>query len=160
MEDPKRQAIRRVMTSSKKPEKAIYSAVFLDDPKDLLRWWENNVGTPLHPKTFSHHMTIKFKPDVGDIKRLPMGSPIKLKIIGWSEDEKGQAIVVQPQGIRSTKSIPHITVATNGAPPSYSNELLGRGWNPLHGGFLVGRVGYKGTKGSEVFDLTDTVYDF
>ena len=158
MEDPKRQAIRRVMASAKKPEKAMYSAVFLDDPRELIRWWENNVGTPLHPKVFSHHMTIKFKPGPDEITRLPMGSPVKLKIIGWSEDDKGQAVVVEPQGVRSTKSVPHVTVATNGAPPSYSNELLERGWNPARGS-LSGRVGYKGTKGSEVFDLSGTVYD-
>jgi len=158
MEDPKRQAIRRVMASGKKPERAIYSAVFLEDPKELMRWWESNVGSPLHPKAFSHHMTIKYKPDPDEVTSLPIGSLVRLKIVGWAEDERGQAVVVEPHGVRSTNAIPHITVATNGAPPSYSNELLERGWDPARGS-LSGRVGYKGTKGSEVFDLTGTVYD-
>jgi hypothetical protein len=158
MMDPRRLAIRRLLTAKSKPEKAIYTAVFLDDPNDLLDWWERETGIPVHPKVFAHHMTIKFKPSPDEVKDLPIGAPVNLRIIGWAADDQGQAVAVQPQGVRSSNRIPHVSVAMSGVSPVYSNELLGRGFKPASG-ILRGRVGYKGTKGSEVFDLRGTIYD-
>lgn len=156
--DPRRAVIRRLLTARRKPEKAIYTAVFLDDPNDLLDWWERETGLPTHPKVFSHHMTIKFKPSPDEVLDLPMGAPVTLRIVGWSADEKGQVVAVKPQGVRSGNRIPHVSVAMNGVSPVYSNELLELGLNPASG-ILRGRVGYKGAKGSEVFDLRGTIYD-
>ena len=157
MMDPRRDAVRSLL-AGKKPEKAVYTAVILDDPNELLDWWAEETGIPLHPRVFAHHMTIKFKPNPEEVTRLPIGAPVKLRIVGWAADDKGQTIVVEPQGISSTNRIPHVSVAMNGISPVYSNELLSRGWNRASG-TLRGRVGYKGTKGSEVFDLRGTIYD-
>jgi hypothetical protein len=154
--DPKRAALRSVF--AKKPEKALYTAVILDDPTDLLTLWEREVGVPLHPKKIAHHMTIKFKPSPEEVTKLPIGKRVNLRVIGYAADDKGQAVVVVPQGVSSTKEVPHVTVAVNGTSPAYSNELLKRGWKPLSG-TLRGRVGYQGTKGNEVFDLAGTIYD-
>ena len=157
--DPKRAAIRRVLAG--KPEEALYTAVILDDPTELLRLWEQETGIPLHPKKIAHHMTIKFKPSPEEVARLPIGKRVNLRVIGYAADDKGQAVAVVPQGVSSANEIPHVTVAVNGTSPVYSNELLkrGRGQKGKMSGTLKGRVGYQGTKGSEVFDLAGTIYE-
>jgi len=149
-------ARKGITMKNPKEEKALYTAVILDDPRDLEDWWLYHVG-PLLPKRYSHHMTIKFKPTPEEVASLPLGAQVALEIVGFAADRKGQAVqveVVSPSGVRSTNPIPHITVATDGTSPVYSNELLSRGAVPAEGrdkGFLYGRVGYVSTRGRDVF---------
>jgi cation transport regulator ChaC len=140
-----------------KPEKALYTAVFLDDPTALKRWWVEETGIPLLSKHYGHHMTIKFKPDAQEVVDLPIGKRASIRIVGWAGDAKGQAVKVE-SSVRSTKKIAHITVATDGTSPVYSNKLLAKGVTAANGR-LGGRVGYQSTKGREVFDLKGTIYE-
>ena len=150
-------ARRKARGNAKKPEKALYTAIFLDDPDSLKRWWVDTTGIPLLPKHYSHHMTIKFKPEAQEVVNLPIGKPVLLRIVGWAADAKGQAVEVE-SSVGSTNRIAHITVATDGTSPVYSNTLLAEGVTPANG-VLEGSVGYQSTKGREVFDLTGTIYD-
>jgi len=149
-------ARKGITMENPKEEKALYTAVILDDPRDLEDWWLYHVGALL-PKRYSHHMTIKFKPTPEEVASLPLGAQVALEIVGFAADRKGQAVqveVVSPSGVRSTNPIPHITVATDGTSPVYSNELLSRGAVRAEGrdkGFLYGRVGYVSNRGRDVF---------
>jgi len=141
-----------------KPVKAMYTGVFLDDPNQLINWWKQNVG-PLHPKVKAHHMTIKFKPSEDEVKALSIGSPTSLKVVGYAQDDKGQAVLVKPQGVRSTNRHPHITVAVDGVSPAYSNDLLKKGITKVSGPTLKGRVGFFSNKQKDVFDVAGSIYD-
>jgi hypothetical protein len=114
-------------------------------------------GIPLLSKHYGHHMTIKFKPDAQEVVDLPIGKRASIRIVGWAGDAKGQAVKVE-SSVRSTKKIAHITVATDGTSPVYSNKLLAKGVTAANGR-LGGRVGYQSTKGREVFDLKGTIYE-
>jgi hypothetical protein len=147
----------RFQLKQAKPEKALYTAVFLDDPNALKRWWVEETGIPLLSKHYCHHMTIKFKPDAQEVVDLPIGKAAPLRIVGWVADAKGQVVKVE-SSVRSTNKIAHVTVATDGTSPVYSNKLLAKGVEPASGR-LGGRVGYQSTKGREVFDLKGTIYE-
>ena len=59
-----------------------------------------------------HHLTIAFKPSQEEVENMPLGKPVKMKIIGYGQDEKAQAVFVQLEsGIRSNNAKPHITMA-------------------------------------------------
>jgi hypothetical protein len=120
-----------------------YTGVFLDESshKALLEWWEKHTNTPLHAKTWAHHMTIAFKPDAEKLEATPIGKKVHLKVIGWAADEKGQAVLVEPVGVASDNKHPHVTISTApGTQPVYSNELLGKGSNRVSGPTLTGVV--------------------
>jgi hypothetical protein len=156
--DPKKKAAERIKIAGKK-RKAIYTAVFLTpESKDsLATWWKENVGELL-PKHFMHHMTIKFKPSVEEVLALPISREVTLSITGYGKDEKAQAVRVS--GIYSDNPIPHITVATDGTSPVYSNELLAAHVESAPGlpPTLVGNIGI--FDGSEPkFDLSETIYE-
>lgn len=119
----------------------IYTAVILDEESrsNLLSWFQEISGEEIHPKEFAHHMTIKFKPSEEEIESTPFNEKATLKIIGWASDERGQAVLVEPS-IPSSNQFPHITVATNGVGPVYSNKLLENGYNEVQGPTLTGTV--------------------
>jgi hypothetical protein len=121
-----------------------YTGVFLDESshKALLDWWGEHTDTPtLHGKVWAHHMTIKFKPTAEELEATPIGQKVKLRVIGWAADEKGQAVLVAPEGISSSNEHPHITISTApGTSPVYSNSLLGKGSNRVSGPTLTGTV--------------------
>jgi hypothetical protein len=109
------------LAGSKKP---LYSAVVLDDSSHdkLLRWWKSEIG-PLLSKHLAHHMTIKFKPSIGEVERLPLGKKVRLTVVGYGQDEEAQAVHVATS-VRSSNAIPHITVATRpGGKAKHSNDL-------------------------------------
>jgi len=123
-------------------KKVVYTGIFLDDAshQELLEWWEKETGTTLLGKQFGHHMTIKFKPSPEDIEKLPLGQKVSIQVIGWAADEKGQAVLVDPE-VASTNPKPHITVAVApGGSPVYSNELLASGVTNVNGPTLKGIV--------------------
>ena len=125
----------------KKRRGPIYTAIVLDEPsKDsLLGWWEDNVG-PLHQNIYAHHMTIQFGPSEEDVAATPLGDSGSLRVVGIAQDERGQAVVVEPS-YPSTKALPHVTVAVaEGVKPVYSNELLARGYEEVDGPLLTGTI--------------------
>ena len=123
-------------------KKVSYSAIFLDDAshRELLAWWVKATGLPLLSQVHGHHMTIKFKPSPEEVAQLDLGQKAKLRVIGWAADEKGQAVLVDPE-VESTNPKPHITVAVApGVSPAYSNELLASGVTRISGPTLEGVV--------------------
>lgn len=124
-------------------KKVMYTAVVLTPHShdQLLLWWKETVGVPLHDKVLAHHMTIKFKPSEAEVSALPLGTEVRLQVLGYGADAKGQAIVVESLDVKSTNPHPHITVAVSaGVSPVYSNELLGRGPTHVSGPTLTGTI--------------------
>lgn len=156
--DPKKRAAERIKTAGKK-RKAIYSAVFLtpDAKETLASWWTATRGELL-PKQFMHHMTIKFKPSPEEVLSLPLGKDVQLKITGVGSDEKGQAVAVHSD-LPVDNPIPHITIATDGTSPVYSNELLSANLQPVEESpVLSGVVGFFDGKGMRT-DFAGTIYE-
>jgi hypothetical protein len=107
----------------------------------LIHWWNKYVKIPLHPEIFAHHMTIKFMPTPEEVQAFPIGERRNLKVIGWAADDKGQAVLVVPQGIESDYTRPHITMAcAPGTGAVYSNELLAQGVHRVNGPMLTGTI--------------------
>ena len=121
-----------------------YTGVFLDEASHhaLLEWWKKTTETPfLGGKTWAHHMTLKFKPPAEELEATPVGEKVKLKVVGWAADDKGQAVLVEPEGIASANKHPHVTISTApGTGPVYSNDLLAKGHNRVSGPTLTGVV--------------------
>ena len=147
--DEMKDALRKATDSLEKTAASsdvVYSAVILDNPRDLVFWWKSEVGDLLS-EIHSHHMTITFRPSEEEINKLPLGRKVQLKVDGYIEDEHAQ--VVRVRGYSSSKPVAHITVATEGESPSYSNELLASGRViPVDGPVLHGHVGVR-TAGGE-----------
>ena len=122
-------------------KKVSYSAIFLDDAshRELLAWWVKATELPLLSQVHGHHMTIKFKPTPEEVAKLDLGQKVKVRVVGWAADEKGQAVLVYPE-VESTKAHPHITVSTDGGSPAYSNDLLAAGFTRVAGPTLDGVV--------------------
>ena len=118
----------------------IFVAVVLDDQshRALLSWWERATGKKLLSKRFAHHMTVKFKPTQVDMAKLTIGEEVTLQVIGWAEDGKVQAVAVK--GFKSANKVPHITVATDGTAPRFSNDLIEKGYARVRGPKLKGTV--------------------
>jgi hypothetical protein len=150
---PVRQALLQVL--AKKLSSAVYTEIILDDTLDLIYWWRKNVG-PTLSKTYSDHMTLQFKPTSNEMAELPLGKKVHLQIIGYAEDEHAQVVVVRIP-IPSANKVSHITVATDGAPPKYSNDLLAKGWAQVQGPSLRGTVGFFDGKDHR-WDLKGTIY--
>ena len=159
--DPKKKAAERIKNAGNK-RKAIYSGIFLSpESKEALAEWWSGVKGDLLPKQFMHHMTIKFKPSPEEVMALPLGSDVRLQVVGTGSDEKGQAVVVSSE-LPTDNPIPHITVATDGTSPVYSNELLAAGTAPVDlespPPVLIGKVGIFDGKDIK-FDLSGTIYE-
>lgn len=130
--------------AEEKPAKLpTYTGVFLDETSHhaLVEWWKKHTNVPLLGKVHAHHMTIKFKPTAEEIEQTPSGKKVHLKVIGWAADEKGQAVLVEPEGLASANKHPHVTISTApGVNPAYSNDLLAKGSNRVSGPTLTGVV--------------------
>jgi hypothetical protein len=116
---------------SKKPR---YSAAWLTPAShlELLRWWAKNVG-PTLDNEIAEHMTIAFMPTEDEIAEILVGRHVKLHVVGYAQDERGQAVLIGGSGVgvKLKNRHPHITVAVaDGTQALYSNELLARG--PIH----------------------------
>jgi hypothetical protein len=86
----------------------------------------------LHSKVHAHHMTVLVKPSPDKVKKL-VGREIKLRVVGYAEDDKAQAVVVKSM-LQSDRPIPHVTISTApGTGAKYSNELVGDGYRPVKG---------------------------
>jgi len=130
-------------TNAPKPRKLAYVGVVLDKPSDLSQWWHRNTTAalpPLRDKIRSHHMTVQYKPSTEEAERIPLGKSISLKVIGWAANDDVQAVVVK--GYPSVNKVPHITVSTGGGTsPVEAQKLLAKGWSPINGPTLKGRLG-------------------
>ena len=107
-----------------KMSKTIYWAVKLNDKSrvDLL------IGFPaIHSNVYAEHMTVLFGPSASEDEALMQvcGTKVKLEVVGYRADEKGQAVVVQSSISRIDGGINHITIScANNVQPFYSNQLL------------------------------------
>jgi len=109
--------------------KMVYIGLFLPQASKatLLAWWKLNVG-PLLSDVKAEHITLKFKPKEEDLISYPMDQLGKLntsiKVIGYAQNNNCQAVHVFCSEFKSHNKYPHITIAVDGVPPSYSSELL------------------------------------
>ncbi len=172
--------IRRVASTymsrvaQEKPASLMFAQAVINK-RDVLSWFTKETG--LDPesmgwKVAAHHMTIEFfdKKAKKALKRegraesniiAPykdfIGRDIVLNIVGYAHDEKCMALLVEPQGPLSRlvkNDDPHITIATNGVPAKYSNELLAKGEIIPARGSIQARVGWKDARsGNDMFDL-------
>lgn len=116
-----------------KPTKVRYVEMVVDNSEILLAWWDALEDTPSLEgwDIKAHHMTIEYFGGKGNADslrpyRFLPGRTSGIEVVGYAFDDKAAAVLVKgflPSGNKH----PHITVAVNGVPPSYSNELLERG---------------------------------
>lgn len=164
--------IRRVaslyMKANLKPTKVLFVEAVVDNPKDILGWYENlrarEAGGKTRPlpdisewKKIAHHMTFEFLGGKGNAESLVpygsvMGKEFALKIVGVAYDDTCVAVVVEPpsqlRGLVKNKH-PHITLAVNGVQASYSNTLIEtQGYEPARGAVQT-RIGYNNGKSDE-----------
>lgn len=86
---------------------------------------------PVHSNIYAEHVTVAFQPTREQEEYLIpyCGKQVALKVVGYGEDDKGQAVVVS--GIdRFDKGIPHVTIScSDDTKPVYSNTLLSKGFS-------------------------------
>ena len=134
-------------------KKIVYAGIFLDPTTkaNLMRWWDQQAETEeLFDKKLIHHITLAFKPTQEEVEALPLGKPIKMRIVGYGQDDKAQAIFVEIDGLRSKNKKPHVTMAissTGAAKNSNDLDVI-----PLSGVAFEGVVGYFG-KGKEYKEI-------
>jgi hypothetical protein len=130
-----RRVAARWLTAQKPVENVSYVGAFLTpmSRQRLLRDFP-----PRHSQVHADHMTVWFNPTSEFVEQVQVGRQVRLKVIGIVEDEKGQAVVIRPEGIKWMNRSPHITVSTaTGVNPSYSNQLLEQKWVPVVGPTLT-----------------------
>jgi len=157
-----------------KKKKALYTAAFLtpEGRAELERWWLTNVKgadgqlSGILENTFMCHMTIKWKPSFEEVEALPIDKIVALKVVGYADDSRGQAILVA--GVESDNPHPHITIATvtdaetgKKVSPAYSNELLGMKEHVTlvdKGPELEARIGFHNGKEPR-YDFEGSIYE-
>lgn len=125
----------------KLPEKLhIYTGVFLDEEA---RGHLLSLFVPRHPNVYADHVTLCFKPSLEEVTKVnelnriamsqlnaPKPRQLGMKIVGYAEDEKAQAIAVSfpfedLSKFEIKNEILHITIScADGVSPVYSNDLL------------------------------------
>jgi hypothetical protein len=96
----------------------------------------------------AHHSTWAFKPTSEEVRNLPVGQPVTLKVVGYVDREGIQAVVVE--GAETRNAVAHITVAVNvGVSPVRSNDVLAAGYTPVVGPDLAGQWGWFDGKGDQ-----------
>ena len=106
------------------PTNAAYIGVFLTSASqsDLVHAFPY-----IHEKMKAEHLTLAFKPKPNDPRLTRVGEIIAMDVIGYAEDDLGQAVLVQPVGIDADNKYPHVTLSHDPAAPggaAYSNTLL------------------------------------
>lgn len=87
---------------------------------------------PVYDNVFADHVTLIFKPKEDDLADYDLGSIVRLKVVGYAQDQKGTAVLVDlPSEIRTSPGQkPHITISTaQGIKPFYSNKLIANSSN-------------------------------
>jgi hypothetical protein len=89
----------------------------------------------LHGEVRAEHMTVWYDPPeriLGQLQPL-IGKKVKLKVVGYAEDEKGQAVVIDTR-LPTKNRIPHVTLSfAGGSKAVYSNKLLAHGYQRVVG---------------------------
>ena len=109
--------------------KPVFVAAVLDDvaKQDLYNYWMAQTGAPRPlPVPKMSHMTIKFRPSAEEVASMPIGQPVKLRVVGWAANDLIQAVAVEPVGVGSANAAPHVTFALADASvaPKLSNDLF------------------------------------
>ena len=84
---------------------------------------------PVYENVFADHVTLIFKPKESDLSNYPLGTIVRLKVVGYAQDQNGSAVVVDlPSEIKKlSQRSPHITISTApGTKPVYSNKLISK----------------------------------
>jgi len=107
----------------------VYIGVFLTPSarQQLLRDFP-----PVYENVFADHVTLIFKPSETDLRQFDLGSIVRLKVVGYAQDQNGTAVTVDlPQEIeKHSQRDPHITISTGpGIKPFYSNKLISKSSN-------------------------------
>jgi hypothetical protein len=107
-------------------KRPVYIGIFLSPAEraKLLRDFP-----PMYENVFADHVTLVFGPKASDLGNYPFGSIVRLKAVGYAQDQKGTALLVDlpPEIKKLTKKTPHITISTaSGVPPVYSNQLISK----------------------------------
>jgi hypothetical protein len=135
--------------------KVLFVEAVLADPSDLTTWLAEQPNAPSITgwDVKAHHMTIKYVGNKGAAKDLEpykeiIGDMFSVGIKGYVADEKAVAVLLDlPSNLPCENKHPHITIAVNGVPPAYSNELLEKGRLIPARGKLRLKVGYFNGKG-------------
>ena len=120
-------AARWISQGAQEHPEVVYVAVFLT-PMERARLIKRFGKT--HPELEAHHMTIWHQTADGGnsgLEQLPLGKTFPLKILGYAENERVQAVVVKsPVNVRPRSGrVPHITLSIAvGASAKDSNALL------------------------------------
>lgn len=120
------------------PKKVSYVGIFLDAAS------KSRLGdeyTLAHDKPKAEHVTLGFKltPEFEAL----VGMPVRLKVVGYAEDDLGQAVVVDlPSDVPfKKKGVPHVTISHDGSVgPKYSNDLIAGGYERVSGPTLTGVI--------------------
>ena len=107
----------------------VYIGVFLtpSSRQQLLRDFP-----PVYENVFADHVTLIFKPKEDDLRQYDLGSIVRLKVVGYAQDQKGTAVLIDlpPEIKTSPGQKPHITISTaQGIKPFYSNKLIANASN-------------------------------
>lgn len=126
----------------------IYAGVILDPTaREELKAWCATLS-PLREKSLAHHMTWAFKPTAEEVRSLPIGQPVTLRVIGYVDRDGVQAVVVE--GAETRNATAHVTVAVDqGVSPVHSNTVLAGGWTEKAGPVLAGKWGWFDGKGDQ-----------
>lgn len=104
----------------------VYIGIFLtpSSRQQLLRDFP-----PVYANVFADHVTLIFKPKESDLAKFDFGSIVRLKVVGYAQDQNGSAVLVDlPSEIeKKPGQKPHITISTApGIKPFYSNKLIAK----------------------------------
>ncbi len=144
-----------------KPTKVVFVEAVLESPRALTAWLsvQKNAPSIVGWDVKSHHLTLEFFGNKGTAEDLKpyenlVGKEVTLNIVGFSYDESCVAVVIETD-LPVASGIPHITVAVNGVPPSYSVDLLKeRGTMVKAKGTLKAKIGYfEARSQSDKFEL-------
>ena len=148
----------------------LFAQAVLESPEKFKAWVQSQKGVPsMTGWDFkSHHMTLEFfdknakkalksagEPQANILKPYAglIGNSYVVDVVGIACDDKACAVLIKSE-LPCTNKFPHITVAVNGVPPKYSNELLEGGEIiPCRGKFRV-KVGFHDGRGDR-FELPE-----
>ena len=121
--------LNKISAQKKKKTKVNFVEAILEKPTDLISWLERQEDAPSIKgwDIKSHHLTLKYlrKGKAEDLKPYKqfLGNTYTIDIVGYAFDDKCVAVLIDTN-LPVDNKFPHITVAINGVPPKYSNELL------------------------------------
>ncbi len=109
------------------PNKSPFAGVFLHSASK-----GNLLGAfpPTHDNIHGNHIVVIPKPNREQLKKMKelglFGKKIEINVVGYVENDKGQAVKVEVPGVSFSEGIiPHILISTaKGVKESYSAELL------------------------------------